>query len=69
MQPPRRVLVVEDERDVANLLGILLRRAGYEASLARDGQECLVRTPSKDRLRGLRLGVAGHVSEPSDTKR
>jgi len=41
MQTANRVLVVEDEPDVANLLGLLLSRAGYQVSFASNGDEGL----------------------------
>lgn len=43
MSTPKRVMVVEDEADLAELLVYNLRRAGYEAELARDGQSGLRR--------------------------
>lgn len=38
MTTPRRILVVEDEADLAELLVYNLRKSGFEAELARDGQ-------------------------------
>src|ERR687895_637488 len=37
----RRVLVADDDRDVRELIRILLERAGYEVIEAADGRECL----------------------------
>jgi DNA-binding response OmpR family regulator len=37
----KRILVVEDERDLAEMLGYNLKRAGYHALLAHDGAEGL----------------------------
>src|SRR5437773_241220 len=37
-----RILVAEDEADAAEALAELLRRAGYEARIARDGLEALI---------------------------
>jgi DNA-binding response OmpR family regulator len=37
----RRVLVADDDRDVRELIRILLERAGYEVIEATDGRECL----------------------------
>lgn len=42
MDPKKRILVVEDERDVAGYLEMVLQDAGYETSTARDGAEALV---------------------------
>lgn len=36
-----RVLIVEDERHVARLLGFFLTRAGYEVAEAADGEQAL----------------------------
>ena len=38
---PRRILVVEDDRDISNLLALNLRGLGYEVSLAASGTEGL----------------------------
>lgn len=38
-----RILIVEDERDVADMLGEMLRRDGYDISLAASGNEALRR--------------------------
>ena len=40
-RPALRVLVAEDEADAASALADLLRRAGYEAVIARNGLEAL----------------------------
>jgi CheY-like chemotaxis protein len=39
--PPRRVLVVDDNRDAADSLGMLLEVLGAEVRVARDGAEAL----------------------------
>jgi two-component system response regulator VicR len=39
----KRILVVEDNAELAKLLELILRRVGYEISLAEDGQEALTR--------------------------
>src|ERR1043166_3433507 len=39
--PRARVLVIEDERDMAEVLAYNLQREGYETVVARDGQEGL----------------------------
>ncbi len=39
----KRILVVEDNAELAKLLELILRRAGYEISLAEDGNEALTR--------------------------
>ena len=33
----RKILIIEDERDVADLLMLNLRKAGYKVSTAADG--------------------------------
>lgn len=43
MTTPKRILIVEDEADLAELLGYNLRRAGYETEVARDGQTAVRR--------------------------
>ncbi len=40
---PRRVLVVDDNRDAAESLAILLKRDGHEVEVALDGQSALLR--------------------------
>jgi two-component system, OmpR family, phosphate regulon response regulator PhoB len=41
--PPHRVLVVDDEPDIAGLVAYHLAKAGYRVSTAADGTEALVR--------------------------
>ncbi|MFN7020638.1 MAG: response regulator [Phycisphaerales bacterium] len=41
MSTPKRVLVVEDEADLADLVSYNLRRAGYDVEVARDGSAAL----------------------------
>jgi signal transduction histidine kinase/CheY-like chemotaxis protein len=41
LAPPRRVLVVDDNRDAADSLGLLLKVLGAEVRVARDGAEAL----------------------------
>jgi len=36
---PRKILVVEDEHDIADLVALHLRDEGYEVAIARDGHE------------------------------
>jgi DNA-binding response OmpR family regulator len=40
---PARVLIVDDERSIANMLQLILSCAGYECSVAYDGSEALRR--------------------------
>jgi DNA-binding response OmpR family regulator len=42
----RRVLVVDDNRDAAETLALLLRQRGHEVKLARDGEEAQVTASS-----------------------
>ncbi len=39
----KRILVIEDDRDIGRLLGIHLRDAGWEVDQAHDGKEGLAR--------------------------
>jgi CheY-like chemotaxis protein len=41
--PPRRVLVVDDNRDAADMLALALQQAGYEVEVAYDGPAALAR--------------------------
>jgi DNA-binding response OmpR family regulator len=41
MALPTRVLVADDNRELASLLKVALERAGYEVRLARNGSEAL----------------------------
>jgi signal transduction histidine kinase len=41
MLPPRRILVVDDNRDAADSLGLLLKVLGADVRVARDGAEAL----------------------------
>ncbi len=45
---PRRVLVVDDNRDAAESLAILLRRDGHEVKVALDGHTALAMAPAID---------------------
>ena len=38
---PPRILVVDDEPDLRNLLRVILERSGYDVTLAEDGQQAL----------------------------
>lgn len=42
----KSVIVVEDERDMAELIGLRLRREGYQVDLAHDGEEALAKIRS-----------------------
>jgi two-component system phosphate regulon response regulator PhoB len=44
---PRRVLVIEDEHDVARLLDFHLRRAGFEVEVASNGADGLARAAAR----------------------
>lgn len=39
MEPERHILIVDDNKDIRDLLGRFLRKHGMKASTARDGQE------------------------------
>ncbi len=40
-EPSKKILIVDDEPDVASLLNLMLRSKGYETIIASDGQEAL----------------------------
>ena len=44
---PQKILVIEDEKALADVLGYNLRREGYEVTLAHDGQEGLKASQAK----------------------
>jgi len=44
---PRRILVIEDDKDIAHLVELHLRDAGYQVTLAHDGNEGLDQALSK----------------------
>lgn len=44
---PRRILVIEDDQDIANLVKLHLKDAGYEVSLAHNGSDGLDQALSK----------------------
>lgn len=52
---PRRVLVVEDHRDIADLVALHLRDAGMTVDVARDGEAGLVHITEQD---GAEAGTA-----------
>ncbi len=41
MPVAKRILIVEDERDLADIMGINLRKAGYDVELVHDGRAAL----------------------------
>ena len=43
MSDDKRILIIEDEADLADLLGYNLRKAGYRADVAADGNAGLKR--------------------------
>lgn len=47
IQAPRHILVVEDDRDISNLLALNLRGLGFEVSLAASGSEGLERAQAR----------------------
>ena len=60
MLPPRRVLVVDDNRDGADSLGMLLRFLGAETYVVYDGQSALDVLPSfRPSVVLLDLGMPG----------
>jgi len=46
----RRVLVVEDERDIARLLALHLEDLGCEVDTSYDGRTGLARSPGRNRV-------------------
>lgn len=73
---PQRVLIIEDEADIRNILGELLRRVGYEVETAADGQDglgaiererfdfilCDIRMPRMDGMSFLKAAI-DHLKE------
>jgi CheY-like chemotaxis protein len=41
LQNPRRVLIVDDEKIIANTLALILNRSGFEASAVYNGQDAI----------------------------
>jgi DNA-binding NtrC family response regulator len=73
--PPARILIVDDEEDIADLLGECLIDAGYEVTLAASGQAALDLVPglgpdvvildmSMPGLSGLEVLTALHHETP-----
>lgn len=46
-QPSKKILVVEDEKDIADVLILSLNKNGYETEAAYDGEEALAKINSK----------------------
>ena len=46
-----RILVVDDEPSMRQMLSIVLRREGYEVSLAEHGRSAMAALPSPERVR------------------
>ncbi len=70
--PPRRALVVEDFRDLADLEAVTLRRMGYEVAIARDVDEALAHVGDDTLdlvLLDLRLGSADGLNLLSHIRR
>lgn len=42
----KKILVVDDEEDIRNLVGMWLKAAGYEVSYAVDGADCIKKLSS-----------------------
>src|SRR6266545_4013037 len=67
------ILVVEDDRDIADLVAHYLRNAGWEAAIASAGDEATAAVPiimltaraeEADRVIGLELGADDYVAKP-----
>ena len=67
-----RVLVVDDEAMLADLLSQALRHEGWETATAKDGLDALpvlfltARDAVADRVQGLRAGADDYVTKPFD---
>ena len=59
MLPPRRMLVVDDNRDAADTLGALLEALGARVSVVHSGQEALARSTVRPRRGAARHRHAG----------
>ncbi len=65
----RKILIIEDESDVADLLTLNLRKAGYRVSMAADGASGLHKVRDDkaeeiDRIVGLEFGADDYVTKP-----
>ena len=49
MPMPEKILVVEDERNIASFVSMYLKNARYHVEIARDGTEALQKADAKDR--------------------
>ena len=63
-----RVLIVEDEESLADPLAYLLRKEGFEATVATDGPAALAEFDESgaelDKVLGLELGADDYVTKP-----
>src|SRR6266536_1095763 len=66
----RMILVVEDETKIARLVGDYLEHAGFEVTVAGDGDTALAsaRRFKTDRIVGLELGADDYVVKPFSPK-
>jgi len=68
----RRILVVDDEPDILNAVGLVLESNGYDVIAARDGDECLAaldREPVDLVLLDIRMPVKDGWAVLSELKR
>jgi DNA-binding response OmpR family regulator len=72
---PRRILIIEDDIDIAHLLDLHLRETGYETSLTHDGNSGLDQALSKPydliildlilpKVDGLEIGADDYLTKP-----
>ena len=50
MESPKKVLIVEDEKNIVDILRFNLQRAGYATEEAYDGEDGLAKARSGNRL-------------------
>ena len=63
MEQARQLYIIDDDEGVRQLLSMLLRRAGHEASEARDGREGIaLRKPSASTATGSHLATRAELS-------
>ena len=65
----QRILVVEDEANIASFVAMYLKKAGFDVSVARNGAEALMKagteSPTREQLDvlGARVAVLGPLEQ------
>ena len=61
MSDPKTVLIVEDEKNIVDILRFNLQRAGYQTLEAYDGEDGLAQA---DKVLGLEIGADDYITKP-----